>query len=81
MSAHSEVMYTPRLCDNETIATKLIYRVRERQLSPSEMDGLQKRCRSELQELRQELNGLLNELRAALENREPSPNAYSGRVA
>ncbi|OUS69577.1 hypothetical protein B1748_30905 [Paenibacillus sp. MY03] len=68
MSAQAEpaIMYTPRLCDNETIANKLIYRIRQHQLSPAELDGLQARCRSELRQLQQELDVLLNELRSVL---------------
>jgi hypothetical protein len=70
MSAQAEpaIMYTPRLCDNETIANKLIYRIRQHQLSPAELDGLQARCRCELRQLQQELDGLLNELRSVLKD-------------
>ncbi|MFD0960709.1 hypothetical protein [Paenibacillus chungangensis] len=66
MSSHSAITYTPRLCDNETITNKLIYQIRQQQVSASHMDRLQARCRSELHELRQELNSLLNELRNQL---------------
>ncbi|MCU6712071.1 hypothetical protein M6D81_25565 [Paenibacillus sp. J5C_2022] len=70
MSSNSAIMYTPRLCDNETITNKLIYQIRQQQVSDSDMDRLQARCRSELHELRQELNSLLSELRSWLANDE-----------
>ncbi|MEK3881825.1 hypothetical protein [Paenibacillus sp. PL2-23] len=66
MTSTPIITYTPRFCDNETIANKLIFQVRTGQLTPDDMDGLQDRCRTELHELRQELNTLLGELRAWL---------------
>ncbi|MHA6482522.1 hypothetical protein ACX1C1_11550 [Paenibacillus sp. strain BS8-2] len=81
MSSETIVTYTPRLSDNDTMTTKLIYRIREQQLSPSELNELGARCRNELRELRHELNMLLDELRATLRDDAAAPMQSSNYAA
>ncbi|NBD24158.1 hypothetical protein [Paenibacillus glycinis] len=64
MTSSPTIVYANRICDSETMTNKLIYQIRQNQLSPNELDKLQARCNRELNELREELNDLLNELRA-----------------
>ncbi|QHT59043.1 hypothetical protein GXP70_03075 [Paenibacillus lycopersici] len=64
MSSSPAIVYASRLCDSDTMTNKLIYQIRQNQLSPAQLNDLQSRCSRELNELRQELDTLLNELRA-----------------
>ncbi|MBO7748607.1 hypothetical protein I8J29_30965 [Paenibacillus sp. MWE-103] len=64
MISNPAIVYADRLCDSDTMTTKLIYRIRQNQLAPAELDRLQARCNRELSELRRELDDLLIELRA-----------------
>ncbi|RAP74656.1 hypothetical protein [Paenibacillus montanisoli] len=72
MPTTSSIVYANRLCDSETMTTKLIYQVKQNQLSEKELNKLQARCSRELGELRQELNVLLQELRAIADRSAPS---------
>ncbi|EFM12341.1 hypothetical protein PaecuDRAFT_1021 [Paenibacillus curdlanolyticus YK9] len=63
MHASPTIVYANRISDSETMANKLIYQVRSNHLSNTDLDNLQARCKSELTELRQELDEILNELR------------------
>ncbi|MBM7567178.1 hypothetical protein [Paenibacillus sacheonensis] len=81
MPASSSIAYTPRISDSDTMTNKLIYQVRQNQLSPAEMDRLQNRSARELHALRRELNELLNELRAIAERGAPVRQDVPRRTA
>ncbi|QHW31762.1 hypothetical protein GZH47_13545 [Paenibacillus rhizovicinus] len=80
MSSQPAIVYTSRICDSDTMTNKLIYQIRQNQLSPTELNKLQARCNRELNELRQELNDLLNDLRAIADRSKTEPSA-ADRVA
>ncbi|MCQ6561112.1 hypothetical protein [Paenibacillus mendelii] len=52
-----------RISDCDTMTDKLIYQIRTGQITGSSLNTLGARCRTELHELRQELDELLRELR------------------
>ncbi|WP_219835081.1 hypothetical protein [Paenibacillus sp. R14(2021)] len=82
MSSSPAIVYANRICDSETMTNKLIYQVRQDQLSPAELNKLQARCNRELNELRQELDELLHELRdIAQRNAVPVPQTPSRKAA
>ncbi|SFT21448.1 hypothetical protein [Paenibacillus sp. BC26] len=62
-SLNSGIIYTTRLSESDTMTNKLIYQVKQNQLSDRELNKLQARCSKELSDLRNELNVLLQELR------------------
>ncbi|SDX33222.1 hypothetical protein [Paenibacillus sp. CF384] len=62
-STNSSIIYTTRLSESDTVTNKLIYQVKQHQLSDRELNKLQARCSKELSDLRNELNVLLHELR------------------
>ncbi|SEO34709.1 hypothetical protein [Paenibacillus sp. OV219] len=74
------IVYANRLCDSETMTNKLIFQIKQDRLSTSELDKLQARCSAELNELRQELNELLKELRAIADGNN-HPTAQPHRTA
>ncbi|WP_308637486.1 hypothetical protein [Paenibacillus silvisoli] len=73
MSMNTGIVYANRLCDSDSMTTKLIYQVKKNQLSDRELDKLQARCSRELNELRNELNVLLQELRAIADRSASNP--------
>ncbi|MBP3965388.1 hypothetical protein [Paenibacillus lignilyticus] len=72
-SLNAGIIYTTRLSESDTMTNKLIYQVKQNQLSERELNKLQARCSKELSDLRNELNVLLQELRVIADRNADKP--------